>query len=95
LVDRASGPQIKKLAKDQGPLQLSLFDEVNFCELTDPDYPNERLVACRNPLLAIERARKREALLSSTEAAVAPIVARVQAGGLKAPRRSLSGSQRC
>jgi transposase len=76
-------PQIKKLAEDQGPLQLSLFDEVNFCELTHPEYPNERLVACRNPLLAIERARKREALLSSSEAAVAPIIARVQAGRLK------------
>ena len=76
-------PQIKALAEDQGPLQMSLFDEVNFCELTDPDYPNERLVACRNPLLAIERTRKREALLSSTEAAVAPIVARVKAGRLK------------
>jgi len=49
-------PQIKKLVEDQGPLQLSLFDEVNFCELTHPEYPNERLVACRNPLLAIERA---------------------------------------
>ena len=76
-------PQIKALAEDQGPLQLSLFDEVNFCELTHPEYPGERLVACRNPLLAIERARKREALLSSSEAAVAPIIARVQAGRLK------------
>ena len=76
-------PQIKELAEDQGPLQLSLFDEVNFCELTHPDYPNERLVACRNPLLALERARKREALLSSSEAAVAPIIARVQTGRLK------------
>jgi hypothetical protein len=62
---------------------MSLFDEVNFLELTDPDYPNERLVACRNPLLAIERTLKREALLSATEAAVAPIVARVKAGRLK------------
>ena len=76
-------PQIKKLAEDQGPLQLSLFDEVNFCELTHPEYPGERLVACRNPLLALERARKREALLSSSEAAVAPIIARVKAGRLK------------
>jgi hypothetical protein len=76
-------PQIKALADDQGPLQLSLFDEVNFCELTHPEYPGERLVACRNPLLALERARKREALLSSSEAAVAPIIARVQAGRLK------------
>ena len=56
---------------------------MNFLELTHPDYPNERLVACRNPLLAIERARKREALLSSSEAAVAPIIARVRSGRLK------------
>ena len=76
-------PQIKELVEDQGPLQLSLFDEVNFLELTHPDYPNERLVACRNPLLAIERARKREALLSSSEAAVAPLIARVRSGRLK------------
>jgi hypothetical protein len=76
-------PQIKALAEAEGPLQMSLFDEVNFLELTDPDYPNERLVACRNPLLAIERTLKREALLSATEAAVAPIVARVKAGRLK------------
>ena len=76
-------PQIKALAEAEGPLQLSLFDEVNFLELTHPDYPNERLVACRNPLLALERARKREALLSSSEAALAPIVARVKAGRLK------------
>jgi len=76
-------PQVKALAEDQGPLQLSLFDEVNFCELAHPEYPNERLVACRNPLLALARARKREALLSSSEAAVAPVIARVQAGRLK------------
>ncbi len=61
-------PSIRKLAKDSGPLQIGLFDEVNFCEIAHPDYPGERLVACRNPLLAGERARKREALLASTEA---------------------------
>ena len=60
-------PSIKKLAEDGGPLQMSLFDEVSFCEVTHPDYPAERLVCCRNPLLATERARKREALLSATE----------------------------
>jgi hypothetical protein len=75
-------PQIKALAQDDGPLQMSLFDELSFCELSHPDYPGERLVAARNPLLAAERSRKREALLSSTEAALAPIVARVQAGKL-------------
>ena len=61
-------PSIKKLAEDGGPLQMSLFDEVSFCEITHPDYPGERLVCCRNPLLATERARKREALLAATEA---------------------------
>ena len=53
-------PQIKTLAQDDGPLQLSLFDEVSFCELSHPDYPGERLVVARNPLLAAERARKRQ-----------------------------------
>jgi hypothetical protein len=61
-------PSIKKLAGENGPLQMSLFDEVNFCEITHPDYPGERLVCCRNPLLAAERARKRQALLEATEA---------------------------
>ena len=75
-------PQIKALAEDQGPLQLGLFDEVSFCEFTHPDYPGERLVAARNPLLAGERERKRQALLSSTEEAIAPLVARVAAGRL-------------
>ena len=49
-------------------MQLSLFDEQNLAELVSPDYPGERLVACYNPLLAEERARKREALLTATEA---------------------------
>jgi hypothetical protein len=61
-------PSIKKLAEDGGPLQMSLFDEVSFCEITHPNYPGERLVCCRNPLLATERARKRQALLAATEA---------------------------
>ncbi len=64
-------PSIKKLAEDGGPIQMSLFDEVNFCEITHPDYPGERLVCCRNPLLGAERTRKREALLDSTEAELA------------------------
>ena len=59
---------------------MSLFDEQNFAEITHPDYPGERLVACRNPLLAAERARKRTDLLAATEAALAPIVAAVAAG---------------
>jgi len=75
-------PQIKKLAEEDGPLQMSLFDEVNFCEISHPDYPGERLVCCRNPLLATERARKREELLQATEAAVAPVISRVESDKL-------------
>jgi hypothetical protein len=60
-------PQIAALAEDQGPLQMSLFDERDLAEITSPDFPGERLVACRNPALAAERARKRAALLQSTE----------------------------
>jgi Transposase DDE domain len=73
-------PQIAALAADDGPLQMSLFDEQNFAEIAHPDYPGERLVACRNPLLAAERARKRGELLAATEAALAPIIAAVAAG---------------
>jgi hypothetical protein len=75
-------PAIATLAADDGPLQLSLFDTFDLAEITHPDYPGERLVACRNPALAAERARKREALLAATEAAVAPISAAVAAGRL-------------
>jgi hypothetical protein len=60
-------PSIAALATS-GALQMSLFDEVNLAEITHPDYPGERLVACRNPALAAERARKRQALLVATEA---------------------------
>jgi transposase len=52
---------------EQGHLQLGLFDERNLFELSHPDYPDERLVACRNPQLAKLRAHKRESLLESTE----------------------------
>jgi hypothetical protein len=56
---------IRKLA--EGPLQPSLFDETDLAEIQHPDFPGERLIACKNPWLAIERARKREALLQATE----------------------------
>ena len=56
-------PSIAALAAS-GALQMSLFDEVNFAEITHPDYPGERLVACRNPALAAERAGKRAELLA-------------------------------
>ena len=75
-------PAIRKLMADDGPLQLSLFDEQDLAEITSPDFPGERLIACRNPVLAAERARKREDLLAATEKLLAPLVARVQAGRL-------------
>ena len=75
-------PAIARLAADDGPLQLTLFDQGDLAEITHPDYPGERLIACRNPLLAAERARKRTALLEATETALAPIVAAVTAGRL-------------
>ena len=69
-------PAIRSLA-EAGSLQLSLFDERDLATITSPDYPGERLVACRNPLLADERARKREDLLVATEKKLAGIEARV------------------
>ena len=75
-------PAIKKLMAEDGPLQLSLFDEQDLAEITSEDYPGERLVACRNPVLAADRARKREDLLAATEKLLAPITARVAAGRL-------------
>jgi Transposase DDE domain len=79
------GPAIKKLMAGGGPLQLSLFDEQDLAEITSPAYPGERLIACRNPFLAAERARKREDLLQATEDDLAKIAARVTAGRLKDP----------
>jgi hypothetical protein len=67
---------------EQGQLQLGLFDERNLLELSSPDYPNERLVACRNPELAKLRAHKREELLAATERNLEKIKARVDAGKL-------------
>ena len=75
-------PAIAALASDDGPLQMSLFDQVNLAEITHPDYPGERLVACRNPALAQERARKRLALLEATDTELAKILAAVAAGRL-------------
>jgi Transposase DDE domain len=75
-------PTIKKLARS-GALQLSLFDQQNLAEITDAqDFPGERLIVCRNPLVAAERSRKREELLSATEADLAQIAARVARGTL-------------
>jgi Transposase DDE domain len=79
------GPAIKKLMAGGGPLQLSLFDEQDLAEITSPDFPGERLICCRNPVLAGERARKREDLLTATEGELQAIAARVTAGRLKDP----------
>jgi hypothetical protein len=67
---------------DGGPLQLSLFDQQNLAEITSDDFPGERLIACRNPVLAAERARTRTELLAATEKLLAPLIARVAAGKL-------------
>jgi hypothetical protein len=68
---------IKKLAC-QGVIQQSLFDERDLAEVTSPDFPKERLIVCRNPLLAEERARKRRELLAATEKKLQEVVAATQ-----------------
>jgi len=80
-------PQIQALAADDGPLQLSLFDERDLAEIESPDFPGERLVVCRNPELAAERHRKRNELLDATERDLAAIKARVVRA-----RRPLTGA---
>lgn len=77
--------QIRKLV-DSGALQLSLFDEQDLAEITDPSHPEERLIVCRNPLLAEERARKREDLLAATERELNKI-----AEATHRPKRRLKG----
>ena len=81
-------PQVKALVRD-GALQLSLFDQADLAEITHPDYPGERLVACKNPFLEAERARKRQSLLQATEADLAKIAAAVQR-----ERRPLRGTDK-
>lgn len=78
-------PAIRELVR-AGALQLSLFDERDLVEITSSEYPGERLIVCRNPLLAQERARKREDLLRATERDLAQVAAATQR-----PRRSLRG----
>jgi transposase len=77
-------PAIRGLA-EAGAIQLSLFDQRDLAEITAPDYPGERLVVCRNPLLAEERKRKRGELIDATEKKLAAIAARV--GNAKKPLR--------
>src|SRR3954453_3603605 len=75
-------PQIKKLDA-KGWLQLSLFDQADLAEITAPKaYPGERLIVCRNPLVAAERTRKREELLQATERGLAELAQRVARGTL-------------
>jgi len=74
--------QIRRLATD-GPLQLGLFDQMSLAEITHPDFPGERLICCRNPALAAERARKRAELLAATQAELDKIVGLVEAGKLQ------------
>ena len=71
-------PAIQELAAENGPLQMSLFDERDMAEISSPDYPGERLIVCRNRELATERARKRQALLEATEKELARIQAAVE-----------------
>jgi hypothetical protein len=75
-------PAIAKLAADDGPLQLSLFDTADLAQITHPDYPGERLIACRNPHLAAERARKRADLLAATQTLLDKIATQVEQGRL-------------
>ncbi len=80
-------PAIRKLAADTGPLQLSLFDETNLAEIVSPEFPGERLIACRNPALAELRAHKRCDLLDATDLILNKIVAAVDAGRLADPAK--------
>lgn len=79
--------QIQKLARD-GRLQMSFFDRTDMVEIAHPDFPGERLVACFNPLLAEERARKRPELLAATEKQLEKIAA-----ATKRSSRPLRGQQ--
>jgi Transposase DDE domain len=87
-VSSLRAPQIAQLADERGPFQPSLFDERNLLELSSQHFPGERLVVCRNPLLAEERARKRLELLAATELDLAKVVAATQRA-----RHPLRGSE--
>ncbi|MCP4961111.1 MAG: IS1634 family transposase [Actinomycetia bacterium] len=71
-------PAIRKLAAEDGPLQLSLFDQLDMAEITSPDFPGERLIVCKNPALAEQRTRKRAELLDDAERALTRLQARVR-----------------
>jgi transposase len=80
--------EIQKLVGD-GALQLSLFDQTELAEIAHPDYPGERLVVCRNPLLAAERARKREEIMTAAEKKLAALAA-----ATRRPQRPLRSPER-
>jgi transposase len=82
-------PQIQSLAAGGGPLQRSLFDKTDLAEIHHADYPDERLIACRNPLLAEERARKRKELLEATEKELNTVLAATQR-----PKRAFRGKEK-
>jgi hypothetical protein len=82
------GPAIKALMTG-GTIQPTLFDEQDMAEVTSPDYPGERLIACYNPFLAAERARKRGELLAATEAELDKIAA-----ATRRARRPLRGQDK-
>ena len=87
-ISALKAPQIKALTAS-GELQLSLFDETNLAEISSNEFPGERLVVCRNPAVAAERARKREALLAATEDEFSRVKTMVERGRL---RRSDAGT---
>src|SRR6266851_4582508 len=82
------GPSIRALMA-QGAIQPTLFDHQDMAEITHPDYPGERLIACHNPFLAAERARKRGELLDATEAELQKIAA-----ATRRARRPLRGKDK-
>lgn len=87
-VSALRAPQIQKLAA-AGTLQMSLFDEQELAEVSHPDYPGERLIVCRNPLLAAERARKRDELIAAAEKKLSEIQAATER-----PRQPVRGVER-
>jgi hypothetical protein len=76
-------PAVAALARDDGPLQMSLSGTQDFAGIEHPDYPGERLICCHNPFLAGDRARKRESLLAATEKDLDKIAASASAGRCK------------
>jgi hypothetical protein len=82
VVTALRAPAIATLAAADGPLQMSLFDNQDLAQIAHPDYPGERLIACHNPALAAERARKRSELLAATDTLLAGIAGRAAGGTL-------------